>query len=70
MPRFKDRNMQRCYEYALDNHTILYRTQGNSGAGHRAAYSEGHRNERCKYQRNWLAYAYYAAGKANRSIPC
>jgi hypothetical protein len=65
MARFKDRTLEKSYLYALDNHTTLYREQGNSGATHREAYSRGYRSERSLYSLNSLCHAYYAAGKKN-----
>ena len=66
MPRFKDPRMERAYQYALANHDILYRDQGNAGASHRESYSMGYRGDRnLRIARGTLAYAYYAAGKQN-----
>jgi hypothetical protein len=65
MPRFKNRNMEKAYQYALVSHVTLYRETGNAGASHREAYSRGYRGDMSLYSRDSIAHAYYAAGKHN-----
>ena len=69
MPRFKNPRMERAYRFALANHNILYRDQGNAGASHREAYSRGYRGDRnLRIARGTLAYSYYVAGKQNSKL--
>ena len=68
MPRFKDRMMERSYQYALVSHDALYRKQGSAGATHREAYSRGYRGDPSHYSRNSHGHAYYAAGKTNAKL--
>ena len=68
MPRFKDQMMERSYQHALVNHTVLYRKEGSAGASHREAYSRGYRGDMSLYSKNSHGHAYYAAGKHNAKL--
>lgn len=68
MAKFKDKNLQGCYElarkYGQDAESTFY-IQGRPrrGAGHRAAYWNGRSGHPCRYERNSQAYAFWAAGR-------
>ncbi len=62
MPRFKGRMMQRAYEHALRAGKDLDLTRKRSGAMWAEAYRKGYRGDYCRWPKNTMAYACYAAG--------
>lgn len=59
-PRFKDPTMERHYQAGL----TITNPKKVRVSSFDQAWLEGYEGKPCKYQKNWLAYAFYVAGQA------